>query len=63
MKAILSKEEEKDDFQLIEELSEISGVRIPKAVEELRTAPVLHKKVIERSEMKQAVKEFLGIEE
>ena len=63
MKAILSKEEEKDDFQLIEELSEISGVRIPKAVDELRTAPVLHKKVIERSEMKQAVKEFLGIEE
>lgn len=63
MKAIASKEEEKDDFQLIEELSRISGVQIPKAVEELRTAPVLHKKVIQRSEMKQAVKDFLGIQE
>ena len=61
MEAIRPGEEEKDDFALIEELSALSGVRIPKAVEELRSAPVLHKKVIDREEMRQAVLDFLEI--
>lgn len=50
-----------DDFALIDELSRISGVKVPQAVEEIRNAPVLHTKVIETEEMKQTVKEFLGI--
>ena len=50
-----------EDFSLIDELCRISGVKVPKAVEEIRTAPVLHDKVIETNEMCQAVKEFLGL--
>ena len=45
----------------IDELCRISGVKVPKAVEDIRTAPVLHDKVIETNEMRQAVKEFLGM--
>ena len=51
----------KDDFQLADELSALSGTVIPRAVEEIRTAPVLHDTVVEISEMKEAVKAFLGI--
>lgn len=50
------------DFELIDELSEISGVEIPKAVEELRTAPVRHKTVCRVTDMKKVVRELLGAE-
>ena len=50
-----------DDFALIDELSRISGTSIPRAIEEIKNAPVLHDKVIEKDQMKDAVKEFLGI--
>lgn len=50
------------DFELIDELSAISKVAIPKAIEEIRTAPVLHHTVCEVSEMKQVVKDFLKAE-
>lgn len=50
-----------EDFALIDELSRISGTAIPRAIEEIRNAPVLHDKVIEKEEMEAAVKEFLGI--
>lgn len=49
------------DFELIDELSRISGVEVPKAIEEIRTAPVRHRKVCEVKDMKKAVKEFLGV--
>ena len=61
MSAIDSKYEGMEDFSLIDELCRISGVKVPKAVEDIRTAPVLHDKVIETNEMRQAVKEFLGM--
>lgn len=61
MGAIDAKYESMDDFALIDELCRISGVAVPKAVEEIRTAPILHDKVIEVSQMRQAVKEFLQI--
>ncbi len=51
--------EEKGDFALAEELAVLSGVDIPKAVEELRTAPVLHKTECDVDEMKNTVKRFL----
>ena len=50
-----------EDFALIDELSRIANVPVPKAVEEIRNAPVLHDKVIETGEMSDAVKSFLGI--
>lgn len=49
------------DFELADELSKISQTLIPAAVEEIRTAPVLHRTEVEIGEMKQAVKSFLGI--
>ena len=61
MRAIGQNCDGKDDFQLADELSALSGTEIPRAVEEIRTAPVLHDTVVEISEMKEAVKAFLGI--
>lgn len=50
-----------DDFALADRLSALSGVRIPKAVEEIRNAPILHDCVCEKDEMKQTVREILGL--
>ena len=49
------------DFQLIEALTKVSGVPIPKAVEEIRTAPVLHDRVVDACDMPDTVREILGI--
>ncbi len=49
-----------DDFQLADRLSQLSGVQVPKAVEELRGARVLHDTVVNVDEMKQTVRAFLG---
>ena len=62
MKAIDAKYDEMEDFALVDVLSEISGTAVPAAIEEIRTAPVLHKTVCETAEMKNTVKAFLGIE-
>lgn len=61
MSAIDEKYARMDDFDLIDELSRISGVKVPQAVEEIRKAPVLHDRVIDVDQMKQTVREFLGI--
>ena len=50
-----------EDFELADKLSEISGVTMPKAIEEIRTAPVLHNHVCEKDEMKQAMTGFLSL--
>mgnify|MGYP004447958379 CR=1 FL=1 len=57
--AIDQEKAEMSDFELIDLLSELSGVKIPYAIEEIRTAPVLHDTVVEVSEMKDIVKRFL----
>ena len=51
-----------DDFALAEELEKISGVKIPKAIEEIRTAPVRHNTVAEAADMPQVVKKILKIQ-
>jgi len=61
MNAIDSKYDSMGDFELADELSRISGVPVPKAIEEIKNAPVLHDHVCEKSEMKQTVMDFLGI--
>ena len=38
-----------DDFELVDELNKVSKTAIPKAIEEIRTAPVLHDTVCELS--------------
>lgn len=50
-----------DDFALADELSRLSGVPVPAAVEEIRTAPVLHDHVCDKEEMKAVVKRFLSV--
>lgn len=50
-----------EDFALIDRLSELSGTAVPRAIEEIRSAPVLHDKVIEKDGMEAAVKAFLGV--
>lgn len=49
------------DFDLIERLSELSRTPVPRAIEEIRTAPVLHTRVCDRDGMKKAVEEILGL--
>ena len=61
MSAIDAKYDAMDDFALIDELSKIGNVSIPRAIEEIRTAPVLHDTQCEVDEMKQVVKNFLGM--
>lgn len=61
MDAIDSKYDSMTDFQLVDELNRISGVRIPQAIEEIRSAPVLHDTVCEKDKMQQTVERILGI--
>ena len=50
-----------DDFELADELNKVSKTAIPKAIEEIRTAPVLHDTVCETAAMEDEVKKILGI--
>lgn len=59
--AISDRYEGLDDFALVDALHGISQVKIPKAVEEIRTAPVLHNTVVDAVDMPAAVKRILGI--
>ncbi|MBQ6806508.1 MAG: threonine synthase [Lachnospiraceae bacterium] len=61
MNAIDAKYDSMTDFELVDELSKIANVTVPNAIEEIRTAPVLHDTVCDKSEMKKVVKDFLGI--
>ena len=61
MNAIDHKYDTMEDFELVDRLSEISKTVVPKAIEEIRTAPILHNHVCEKTEMKQMVMNFLGI--
>lgn len=61
MNAIDEKYDVMKDFDLIDELSKLSGVEIPNAVKEIRDAEILHKTVCAPEEMKQEVLKFLKI--
>lgn len=50
-----------DDYEQAKLLKKVSNTEIPKAVEEIRTAPVLHKKVCEISQMQANVEDILKI--
>lgn len=49
------------DFELIDELQKLSGVKIPQAIEDIRTAPVCHDTVCDKEEMLTVVKKFLHV--
>lgn len=61
MTAIDAAYDSMDDFALVDELSRIGNVAVPGAIEEIRTAPVVHDIQCDRTEMKDAVKAFLGL--
>lgn len=63
MTAIDVSYEKMSDFELIDEMSRLSGVAVPRAIEEIRTAPVLHQTVCEIDGMERTVKEFLSKQE
>ena len=62
MTAIDGKYDSKADFELADELEALSGVKVPKAIEEIRTAPVRHQTVCEVDKMQAVVKEFLHMQ-
>lgn len=62
MTAIDEKYDAVEDFALIDELCKVSGVPVPQAIEDIRSAPVLHDTVCEKDEMEKMVKAFLGID-
>lgn len=61
MPAIDKKYEGMEDFALLDELGRISGVGEPKAVTEIRTAPVRHTTVCDVCDMEKTVKQWLNI--
>ncbi|MCH5343150.1 MAG: threonine synthase [Acetatifactor sp.] len=61
MNAIDKKYDAMSDLELVDELSGLANVKIPGAIEEIRTAPVVHDHQCEVDEMKDAVKGFLGV--
>ncbi len=61
MNAIDGKYDSMSDFELVDELSGIGNIAVPNAIEEIRTAPVVHNNVCDKTEMKEAVMRFLGI--
>ena len=61
MHAIDTKYDALTDFELVDELSKVANVKVPNAIEEIRTAPVLHKTVCDKEDMEQVVTGFLHI--
>lgn len=61
MDAVSDRYQGLSDFQLIDELEKLSKVAIPKAIEEIRTAPVRHDRVVDAKDMPKTVKEILNV--
>ncbi|MBR5337355.1 MAG: threonine synthase [Lachnospiraceae bacterium] len=49
------------DFELVDEMNKITGVKIPDAIEEIRNAPIRHKTVCDVDKMQDSVESFLGL--
>lgn len=61
MTAIDPEYDNKTDFELVDELNRLSGVEVPQAIEDIRTAPVRHNTVCDKENMLDEVKKFLGV--
>ena len=60
MEAIAGPQEGKEEFALIDEMSAVSRTDVPKAVEEIRTAPIRHNRECDVEGMKAEVADILG---
>lgn len=56
MEAVTGADGSLDEFELIEKMEELSGVKIPSAIEEIRNAQILHNLQCRPEEMKETVK-------
>jgi len=61
MEAIDNKYASMEDFALVDELCKLANVEVPNAIEEIRNAQIRHNNICEVEEMKQVVKNFLGM--
>ena len=61
MNAIDNKYDTMGDFELVDELSRLSKVKVPQAIEDIRTAPILHDTVCDKTEMQETVEKILGL--
>ncbi|KAI4447061.1 Threonine synthase [Eubacterium plexicaudatum ASF492] len=61
MNAIAPSFHAEDDFVLADELSRLTGLKMPKAMEEIRTADIRHRTECEVAEMPQIVRNFLKV--
>ena len=61
MTAIDKKYEDMEDFQLVDELSELAKIPVPQAIEEFRTAEIRHMTTAQVSQMAETVMKILGI--
>ncbi len=59
MNSIDPEYDKKTDFELIDDLAKLSNTAIPQAIEDIRTAPVLHKTECDINEMKNVIEGFL----
>lgn len=59
MSALDNKYADEDELELAEELSKVADTPIPNAIEEIKTAPVLHTRVCDKDEMKETVENIL----
>ncbi len=59
MNAIDIKYDTLSDFELVDELSKIAGTDVPQAIEEIRTAPILHNTTCETEQMQKTVETIL----
>lgn len=61
MNAIDEKYDSMTDFELVDELCKLSGVKVPQAIEDIRTAPVLHDTICDKTEMRATVEKILSL--
>ncbi len=61
MGSIDGKYRDMEDFALIDELSALSGVKVPQAIEDIRTAPVRHNTVCDKDKLQETVEKILGL--
>lgn len=55
IEAIENKATDEDDFTLVDRLCEVSGVKVPNAIEEIRNAKVRHTMVCDKDKMQETV--------
>ena len=50
---------EKDPYEILEEVSSITGIKIPEKLEEIRKSEIRFSKVIDKSEISDFVKDYI----